>query len=97
MIIYPKYKLGFDSNFTIFGEKFNTGVFIGNQDNFKRYEGLTLFNMDGQGPIAYLKYKFFKFEYHKIGDLLNYIGLNIDDADDYMLSAEDVKVFDKFY
>lgn len=92
MIVYPKFKFAFDTCFTVFGEKISAGVFVGNFDNLRMFEGLTIYNLDAQGNDFYIKWKHLKLEFHKIGDLLECIGLNIDDENDFILSVEDLNI-----
>jgi hypothetical protein len=92
MIVYPKIKLSFDSSLTILNQKIYGGVHIGYYEDRRMYEGLNIYNIDMVGSTFYLKWKNFKVAYNKVGDLIESIGLGIDDVNDYSLSAEEVEL-----
>ena len=79
----------FNKDLTLFGD-------VGNRRNISLYEGLVLYNLDVQGIDMSLSYRRLHFRLHHIGDLQRGIGLNIDDALDYMLSLESLPVEDKW-
>jgi hypothetical protein len=93
MILFPKFRMAFDSSFKLFGEKFEAAVFVGNHENLRLYEGLSLYNMECQGSVFYLKWRNFKLSRIKIGDLEYCIGLGINDVDDFILSAENLCIW----
>jgi len=97
IVLFPKFFFAFDTSFNIFDEKFSLGVSIGNYDNINLYEGLNLYNLDVQGDNWYIKWRYLKFEYNKIADLLYGIGLNMDDANDYIFSLENIEFADNFF
>jgi hypothetical protein len=86
----PTFLVSVDTSFAIGGETFHAGVEGGNFDDYKLYEGLTVYNMDVQGYNLHLKWRKLKLSLDHISDLAVGIGLNIDDQADYALSIEDV-------
>lgn len=96
-IVYPRILLGFDSNFTIFNQKFYAGVSVGHYVNKKIMEGLQIYNMDWVGNEFYLKWKNLKITYNTIGDLMYWIGLNIGDGNILSLKYEDLEIMKGYY
>lgn len=86
----PEFLVSVDTSFAIGGETFRAGIDGGNYDDFKLYEGLTIYNVDVQGYRFHLKWRNFKLSLDHIGDLANVVGLNIDDEADYAVSMEDL-------
>ncbi|TAL67233.1 MAG: hypothetical protein EPN82_14760 [Bacteroidetes bacterium] len=97
IVLYPKFYFAFDTSFNVFNEKFSLGVSIGNYDNINLYEGLNMYNIDVQGDNWYFKWRNLKFEYNKIADLLLGIGLNMDDANDFIFSLENLEFAYNFF
>ncbi|MBI5323744.1 MAG: hypothetical protein HZB41_00405 [Ignavibacteriae bacterium] len=97
IVLFPKFYFAFDTSFNISDEKFSLGVSVGNYDNINLYEGLNLNNLDVQGDNWYVKWRNLKFEYNKIADLLYGIGLNMDDANDYIISLEQLEFVNNFF
>ncbi len=94
MIVFPKYKFAFDTSIGLFDDRMKVGGSIGNYDNLKLYEGLTIYNMDCQGAELYLNWKNIKFQFISVGDLVNGIGLNLDATLDWILSVHNLKITD---
>ncbi|MBM2814303.1 MAG: hypothetical protein HW421_1065 [Ignavibacteria bacterium] len=92
IIVFPKYRIGFDTSFSIFDIPVGLGVSVGNYDNLRLYEGLTMYNIDVQGSHWYVKVWKLKAEYNKIADLFMSIGLNINDGNDYIFSLEKLEL-----
>ncbi len=90
MIVYPKIHIAADTAYYPFGERIAVHASTGHISDGRLYEGLTFYNLDWQGTNFWAKWKYFKFEYHKIGDLSEWIGLNLGDADDWIFSTEGV-------
>ncbi len=97
MVIFPKYKVEFDTCFSLLKENFRFGTTFGNVENSRLYEGLTVYNLDYQSIEVFLKWNKFKLKYHQIGDLYQYIGLNIDDLFNLTFSIEDIHILNDFY
>jgi hypothetical protein len=93
--VLPKYFVAMDTSFTVGGRLFHAGLEAGNFDDCLLYEGLTIYNIDVQGYQIYLKWKHLKLKLHHIGDMEYGIGLNINDQRDYIVSLEDLAVFDQ--
>lgn len=93
IFVVPRYKLRLDSNYHVFNEKIDLGIHVGDTRNARLHEGLIIENIDVQGSHFYLGYGKLRLEYTKIGDLLNQIGLNINDLDDFSLYWRDQELF----
>lgn len=96
MNIIPKFNISFDTVANIFYTDFRFGVSAGNYDNLRLYEGLYIYNMDTQGSNFFIQWKYFKLEYNKIADMYAWIGYNINDINDLILSLVDYTIFDDF-
>lgn len=90
IVFYPKYCASIDTSFTLFGQPFEFEVSLGNYDNQKLYEGLTIYNIDTQGAMIALKWKRLKVWAAQIGDMENCIGLNINDQRDFAVTLEGI-------
>ena len=90
MIVYPKLNIAADTAVDVLGQRFYLHASTGNVTDGRLYEGLAIYNIDWQGTIFSVKWKYFKLQYHKIGDLEYGIGLGLNDADDFMLMAEEL-------
>ncbi|MEI6090435.1 MAG: hypothetical protein WCR42_08290 [bacterium] len=97
IVFYPKFTIAYDSSFSIGNKKISVGTFAGNYTDIKLYEGLVIDNMDAQGMQAYVKYNKVKLLFNGIGDLSNWIGLNLDATLNLILSIEDIKLADRLY
>ena len=93
IFVTPRYKLRLDTNFHLLNRRFDLGVHVGDTRNARMHEGLIIEHIDVQGSHFYLGYGKLRFEYTKIGDLLNQIGLNINDLDDFSLYWRDQELF----
>jgi len=96
MNLIPKINISFDTLANILYTKFRFGVSVGNYDNLRLYEGLYIYNMDTQGSNFFIQWKYFKLEYNKIADMYSWIGYNINDINDFILSLVDYTIFDDF-
>lgn len=96
IVVLPKGCVYIDTSFTIGDQRFHAGIAAGNFDDHLLYEGLTIYNIDVQGYELYLKWKNLKLAAHHIGDMEYGIGLNINDQRDYIVSLEDLTVFDQW-
>lgn len=94
MIVYPKYGMGYDKEFKILDQILKVGIYTGNFNDMRVIEGLTFYNLDGQGTKLYIQSGKFKLSYQKIGDLKYWIGLNIGDANNYWLSLDGFELLD---
>jgi hypothetical protein len=92
MIVYPRIHLSADTAIHPFGERIQLHASTGHISDGSLYEGLTIYNLDWQGSNFWIKWKYFKLEYHKIGDLEAWIGLDAGDADDLIISAEEIPI-----
>lgn len=88
----PRFNVKYYKAFTKSKIPVSVNARLGNFENFKNYEGLTMYNLDVQGLQAGLRYKKLHFSTTRIADLKGSIGLNIDGISDYKLSLEKVKV-----
>lgn len=93
--VVPKYLISIDTSFTIGSQSFHAGLEAGNFDDHKLYEGLTIYNIDVQGYHLYLEWKKLKLELKHIGDMKCAIGLNINDQRDYVVSLNELALFER--
>jgi hypothetical protein len=92
VVVMPTFLVSVDTSFVIGGETFQADIEGGNFDDYKLFEGLTIYNMDVQGYHIHLKWRLLKLSVDHISDLGVGIGLGIDDEADYAVSAEDVSL-----
>src|ERR1700689_123317 len=78
--VYPKYLADLDTGFHVLGYKVGFDVSCGNYDDMRLQQGLTMYNLDAQGSRWGVYIDKFSITYQKIADLLDWIGLNIDDG-----------------
>ncbi len=95
MIVYPRYLFALDSAVRLGQEQLRFGVAVGNYENLQLQEGLTMYNLAMQGSRWYLGWRNVQLTFTKIGDLLNGIGLNINDVDDFSLSVNNISISEK--
>lgn len=93
MVVYPKIYLAYETKMKIGKQVLQLGTSVGNIDQFKLFEGLTIYNIDVAATNFFIKWKRLKLEFNKIGDLIRGIVLNIDDENDYILSIDNIKLF----
>jgi hypothetical protein len=93
MVVYPKIYFAYETKMKIDKQVVQLGASVGNIDQFKLFEGLTIYNIDVAATNFFVKLKQIKLEFNKIGDLLRGIGLNIDDENDFILSIDNIKLF----
>ena len=79
-IIFPQFLFRYHDTFTVFKRKLVTTASIGNYNNIRTDEGLIYYNIDAQALYFKISYGGFTFEHMHIADLLESIGLNIDDG-----------------
>jgi len=79
-IVYPQFRLGYHDTFAVFNRKLAVTVSGGNYNNIRIDEGLTYYNIDAEALFIKVSYAGFTFEHMHIADLLESIGLNIDDG-----------------
>jgi len=91
-IVYPKFTIAADSSFNLYGEEFHFGLSLGNYDNIKEGEGLTLYNIDLQGIRTYLRWGRIQLRVDMFGDLSGTYDLDIDDLGVYSLSLRDTEL-----
>ncbi len=96
LVAYPKIYFAYDTKIKIDKQVIQLGASVGNIDQFKLFEGLTIYNIDVAATNFFLKWKRLKFEFNKIGDLCRGIGLNINDENDYILSIDNIKLFKRW-
>jgi hypothetical protein len=97
MTVYHKYLVGLDTGVTVFGYRLGVAISVGNYDNLRNQQGLTVYNMDAQGSRWQVSIDKFKVTYQKIGDMFEWIGLNIDDGNTLSYKFDSIKVIDGFY
>jgi hypothetical protein len=90
--ILPRYWGTYNKAFHIGSSPFKFYAKIGNFENFKSYEGLTMYNIDMQGVVANLQYRKLHFTSTSVTDLQKSLGLNIDGTRNYKVSVEDVHI-----
>ena len=93
MLVYPKIFFAYETKIKIDKQVVQLGTSVGNIDQFKLFEGLTIYNIDVAATNFFIKWKRLKLEFNKIGDLLRGIGLKIDDENDFILSIDNIKLF----
>lgn len=93
LAVYPKIHFAYNTKMKIHRQLIQLGASVGNIDQFKLFEGLTIYNIDVAATNFFIKWKRLKLEFNRIGDLIRGIGLNIDDEDDYILSIDNIKLF----
>ncbi len=92
ILVYPMVKFAFDRSFDLAGRLFRAKGSVGNQWNPRLYEGLTLYNLFQQGHNYSFRYGKFQLRYFQLNDLLNGIGLNIDETYDIVSSIEELSL-----
>lgn len=90
----PQANVALDTSFTLWGAPIRAHASVGNERDKKLYEGLTVYNIETQGSEFFLQYSYFRLTRHKIGDMLFGYQMNINDIDNWILSAEGVPLFD---
>jgi hypothetical protein len=96
VLIFPQLKIAVDRKLKI-GKRF-LHIFgsVGNQINPRLYEGLTIYNLYQQGHNYRFRYGKFQLQYTQLNDLLNGIGLYIDETYDIIPSLEGIKLSKKW-
>ncbi len=89
LIVYPK--------FLIAGTlpKLKTDYMMGNRENFKLMNGLVIYNLDAQVIDFKTRYNnLFSYRFSWLGDLINGIGLGMDDLFAHIISMENLNFAD---
>ncbi|HVK39019.1 MAG TPA: hypothetical protein VNA88_10835 [Candidatus Kapabacteria bacterium] len=94
MIVFPRVLLSFDTTFTIAGEPLRAIAQAGHFSDVRWGEGLTFYNMDGQGSNIELGWRWVRIWRRQIGDALYGIGLGIGDVMDLGVGLLDVPIVD---
>ena len=82
IVVYPRLQFQFDTAARIFGERIEFHDAIGNFTNLRQIEGLLMYNVDGKGLQTSVGWHDLHLNLYKLGDMLNGIGLNTNDAND---------------
>lgn len=90
--VYHKYLASLDTGFSLFGHDIRFGISVGNYDDLRLQQGLTMYNVDAQGSRWHVSVDKLVFTFQKIGDLYNWIGLNIDDGNYWSLKFNEFEV-----
>ncbi len=95
--IYPRYRIDFCRG--LLGQtsgcrpgRGQIAFHLGTFEDYRHYEGLTLYNMDVQAVYAHVQLGRVRITHLHVGDLLGGIGLNINDLIDTAVSLEGVAV-----
>lgn len=96
IVLFPQLKAAIDRKFKIGARYLHTFGSMGNQINPRLYEGLTIYNMYQQGHNFRLRYGKFQIQYTQLNDLINGIGLYIDETYDVITSLEELKLNEKW-
>ena len=96
MVLYPRAQFVLDKTFDFKGRPFNFYVNVGNKTNVRLYEGLMIYNLDAQGWDIHAQYGRFRLTYSQLSDMHRWIGLDIGDTYDLMLSLEEMKLTDQW-
>lgn len=93
--ILPRYYVDYNNSFKISKTPFGIKAKIGYFENFKDYEGLSIYNLDMQGLQASVSYKKLRLFTTSVTDLQNTIGLNIDGTRTQTISLEKLNIVSK--
>ncbi|MDH5400444.1 MAG: hypothetical protein OEX02_19980, partial [Cyclobacteriaceae bacterium] len=94
MIVYPRAEFTADRTISLFQKPLNFYVSVGNKQDVRLYEGLALYNLDAQGWDIHAQWAKFRITYHQLSDLHRWIGLNIGDSYDLLMSLEGLNITD---
>lgn len=92
----PRYYADTKRQFTIARTTFTIQAKVGYFENFRDYEGLTMYNLDMQGMQGALSYKKFSLSTTSVTDLQNTVGLNIDGTRTQSLSLQELRIGNRF-
>jgi hypothetical protein len=95
VLIFPQLKMAVDRKLKIGNRFLHIFGSVGNQINPRLYEGLTIYNLYQQGHNYRFRYGKFQLQYTQINDLLNGIGLYIDETYDVIPSLEGINLSQK--
>ncbi|GAA4449947.1 hypothetical protein [Rurimicrobium arvi] len=90
--VLPRYYVDYKNLFAIGKTPLSLNAKIGYFENFKDYEGLSIYNIDMQGLQAAVSYKKLHLSATSVTDLQNSIGLNIDGTRTQTVSLEKLSI-----
>jgi len=93
MIVYPRVRFSIDTAVRIWGERVGLSLTVGDIEDRRIDEGLTIYNMNTQGTSVGLAWRSLRFSIENVGDAVMGIGLNIDDAREHSLALVDLPLF----
>ena len=97
VILMPQFRIHGHETLPILNRQVSLHGDFGNKRKASIHEGLVIYNIDVQGIDFNLSYKKLNFRIFHISDLKQGIGLNIDDAIDYILSLDRLKIGDNWH
>jgi hypothetical protein len=86
MVVYPMFRGELKKTFSFMNSQWDFDAILGCFADLRLYEGLNFFNLDTQGTNISLRKGHLKASFFLAGDLINGIGLNIDDLIDYSIA-----------
>jgi hypothetical protein len=92
IIVYPRVTFKFDTAISVSDEHFDFHLTVGSFTNLQVMQGLLMYNVDGQGLVGHLGWHSLYLNYSHMGDMLEGIGLNTNDAQDYTVSLNDIPI-----
>lgn len=95
MIVYPEFLLTLKHDQPLLGDTLHAMIELGDFTRLESLVPLTFYNIDAQGTRLTLGYRGIEYIYEKAaGDAAMMIGLNIDEADHWMLRMRDIGIAD---
>lgn len=89
-VVWPRYRFTVDTALTLFGERIQGHLEVGNFTNATAGEGLTFYNMETQGTCFTIRWRWLQYQFIQYGDAVNGVGLNIDDAIHASIGLKDI-------
>jgi hypothetical protein len=93
MIVFPRALFSIDTSITINSERIVFGGSVGDYSDMRLHEGLLWDHFDSQGSRWHVGWRYVSLTYNKIADASYGIGLNIGDADDFILAVQGIPVY----
>lgn len=94
LILYPVYRIGLDTAIRIGRHRFGIQADVGHFTDLRLQEGLTMYNIDGEGVDAKLTWDRLALGLTRIGDISFGTGLNIDEVHNWTFGIEALPLFD---
>jgi len=88
--VYPKILVGIDTSLSLFGHRLGAAISVGNYDDVRLQQGLTMYNLDVQGSRWSVSLDRLSFTYQKLADLQYWIDLNQNDGNNYSIKLDSV-------